>query len=103
MASFSAEFSDTSSMDGPRARANGTASDYCPLQWWMLNCNSVQLTMWLKVVTFTYYSQNFTFYSSIIPDARTYLLFPKLCQHNMPVPRNVATHKRSISAIAPQE
>ena len=79
MASFSAEFSDTSSMDGPRARADGTASDYCPLQWWKLN--SVYLPMWSKVATFTYYP-------SIIPDARTYLLFPKLCQHNMPVPRH---------------
>ena len=49
------------------------ASDYCPLQWWKLN--SVHLPMWSKVATFTYYS-------SIIPDARTYLLFPKLCQHN---------------------
>ena len=76
MASFSAEFSDTSSMEQPRARANGTASDYCPLQWWKLN--SVHLPMWSKVSTFTYYPK----ISSIIPDVRTYLLFPKLFQHN---------------------
>ena len=67
MASFSAEFSDTSSMEGPRARADGTASDYCPLQWWKLN--SLHLPMWSKVAIFTYYS-------SIIPDARIPKIMP---------------------------
>ena len=43
MASFSAEFSNTSNMQGPRAKADGTASDYCPLQWWKLN--SIHLPM----------------------------------------------------------
>ena len=37
-------------------------------------------------VIITYYSQNFTYYSQNYSYAQSYLLFPKLCQHNVPMP-----------------